>query len=160
MHPMSTGKYPDLLPLHSLVHSRSSLYVLSSSCRHACYRLAPPVVSPARCEFRAALHPSCNLPFRYGRQINVRLSHSMRAPLSRCCRVNPDAGLSPTVDTRSWDGNIDVKRSRLLYRARQTGWLETDLLCGAFASGVRSMQAPPSKLFAHSFVCSQRQIFD
>lgn len=66
---------------------------------------------------------------------------------SRCCRVNPDAGLSPTVDTRSWDGNIEVKRSRLLYRARQTGWLDTDLLCGAFASGAPSMPTFLSKLF-------------
>ncbi len=70
------------------------------------------------------------------------------------CSVNPKAGLSPTIDTRSWDGNIDIKRSRLLYRARQTGWLETDLLCGAFATGICFGVA----LLAFSFVCTYPSI--
>lgn len=80
------------------------------------------------------VHRSANIPH-----------HLLTPP----CSVNPKAGLSPTIDTRSWDGNIDVKRSRLLYRARQTGWLETDLLCGAFASGF-----PYADVVHPSYSCS------
>jgi hypothetical protein len=33
------------------------------------------------------------------------------------------------VDPRVWtEGDIEVRRRRMLYRAKQTGWLETDIM--------------------------------
>ena len=49
----------------------------------------------------------------------------------------PKASLDPTICTDKQDVTaleLDVRRKRLVYRAKQRGWLEVDLLLGTWAS--------------------------
>lgn len=47
----------------------------------------------------------------------------------------PKASLDPTITGKDSDSmELDVRRKRLIYRAKQRGWLEVDLLLGTWAS--------------------------
>ena len=45
----------------------------------------------------------------------------------------PDVKDIPPASLSSSDSNLDIRRKRLIYRSKQRGWLEVDLLLGTWA---------------------------